>query len=246
MFGGFSLCSYICPTPSDNLFTCHFTVNCVFDTGKCKVKRSHTGISEAAAITGRGERRPRIGSSGHDSDASWYAAGASKFMMAANFFERGIDTLGSTPWKDETYEISLNLHSSCAEAYYCVGSFERMDVLLDAVFVNTRSFHDKLQAYASLVYANASRIRLMEALTMTFDVLKDLDETMPAAPGMLTISCQYLKTARMLSGKPDDIFLRQPTATDSTKATITMLSFAFFLGYTVTLYWPRSACFSWL
>jgi hypothetical protein len=157
--------------------------------------------------------------------AGRYAAGASKFMMAANFFERGIDALGSTPWKDKTYEISLNLHNSCAEAYYCVGSF----VLLDAVFENTRSFHDKLQAYATLVYANASRNRLMEALTMTFDVLKDLDEPMPAAPGMLTISCQYLKTARMLHGKPDDFFLRQPTATDSTKvATMTMLSFAFF------------------
>jgi hypothetical protein len=49
-------------------------------------------------------------------------------------------------WSAETYSISLDLHNSCAEAYYCVGSFERMDKLLDTVFEHAWSFSEKLHA----------------------------------------------------------------------------------------------------
>jgi predicted ATPase len=138
--------------------------------------------------------------------AGRYAASASNFPSAATFFENGIAALGDRAWKDETYDVSLNLHNSCAEVYYCVGSFERMDVLLDAVFENTRSFHDKLQAYTTLVYSYSSRNRMAEALNVTFDVLKDLGEPMPTAPGILTILHQYFKTAGMLRGKTDEFF----------------------------------------
>jgi hypothetical protein len=75
---------------------------------------------------------------------------------------------------------------------------------------------------------------MAEALNVTIDVLKDLGEPMPTAPGILTISYQYLKTARMLRGKTDEFFLSMPAATDSTKvAAMTLLSFAWANGYTV-------------
>jgi tetratricopeptide (TPR) repeat protein len=166
--------------------------------------------------------------------AGQHAARSSEFKIAANFFEHGIAALGISVWNAENYEVSLDLHNACAEASYCVGNFERMDVLLDAVFQQARSFRDKLQAYTTLVYANGARNLLAEAVRVALDVLTDLGEPFPASPGKFTLMCRYLKTERMLRGKTDQYFLSLPMATSHTTAvTMTMLSFVWWYGSSV-------------
>jgi hypothetical protein len=75
---------------------------------------------------------------------------------------------------------------------------------------------------------------LTEALTIASDVLKELGESIPTSPGMVTVMCEYLKTVWMMRGMTDQDILSLPLATDSTiVATMTMLNFAWWYGYGV-------------
>jgi hypothetical protein len=160
------------------------------------------------------------------------AARSSDFATAASFFEQGIAALGTHTWSTETYEVSLELHNAGAEALYSVGNFERMDALLDAVLRHAQSFRDKVQSYNTLVYANGSRNRLVEALTTAMNVLEELGEPIPKSPSKFTVLREYIRTAWMLRGKTDEYFLNLPMATNFTKAaTMTMLSFVFAYGF---------------
>jgi tetratricopeptide (TPR) repeat protein len=160
---------------------------------------------------------------------------ASSFDLATDYFEFALSVIGSTdPWDPQWYDLSLVLHNGAAEAYYCIGNFDRTDQLLALVLDHATSFDDKLQAYTTAVYTKGARHCLQEALDTAFEVLRELEEPIPSNPSSLHVLFALWKTRRMLRGKSDRFFRNLPAATNVRKiATMQMLNFAFTYSYAV-------------
>mmetsp|Transcript_21188 Transcript_21188/g.29964 ORF Transcript_21188/g.29964 Transcript_21188/m.29964 type:complete len:712 (+) Transcript_21188:623-2758(+) len=145
------------------------------------------------------------------------AARFSDFKGAAYYFELGISLLNKRHWRDQFY-LSLDLYNAAAEASYCYGNFKESDKCIDAVLSNTRFLKDKIQAYATKMYALVgARHKMQEAVDLGIYVLGELGEKIPSEASKTNIVYEILKTKWMLRGQSSEVLSQLSTACDSNK-----------------------------
>jgi hypothetical protein len=156
------------------------------------------------------------------------------FSNAAELFGCAISFLGQDVWGPDLYDISLALCNSAAEAYYCTGEFADMDQMIESVVKNASTFHDKIQAYTTLVFANGARNRLQEACSTALEVLERLGESIPESPGKARVIMEGIKLHCALRRKNLRFFVNLPAATDPDKiAAMTLLNFTAMYSYPI-------------
>jgi hypothetical protein len=156
------------------------------------------------------------------------------FSRAAELFGFAVSILGQNIWSADLYDMSLALCNSAAEAYYCTGEFANMDHMIDSVSKNAKCFHDKIQAYTTLVFANGARNCLQEACSTALEVLEMLGESIPQNPGKARVIVECIKLHCSLRRKNLRFFVNLPVATDPDKvAAMTLLNFTAMYSYPI-------------
>lgn len=160
------------------------------------------------------------------------AVKASSFRPAAAYFSFGIGLLCRDCWKDE-YEMSLDLHSSNAEVLYVLPDFERMDVMIQEVFSNSRNFNDQLRAWYVRVLSLGAQDRAVDAIKDGLHVLSELEETFPNNPTLgLRLFVEYRSIKKQLGSMTGDMIMRLPNMGDPKKlAAMQMLNLIFLNAY---------------
>lgn len=106
------------------------------------------------------------------------AALSSAFSQASNCYSIGIRLLGKKHWRRH-YRLSLGLYNAAAEMEYYGGNLARVDTLLNSVLKHATSLDDKLHAYCTQMYSQASRDDFKQAFSIGLEVLKQLGVTFP-------------------------------------------------------------------
>ena len=78
------------------------------------------------------------------------AVSSSAFLLASTYLLQGTVLLNEDSWA-ANYELSLELHSSCAEAQYATGNHIGISLSVKPIMTNGQSLQDKLRAYYTLL-----------------------------------------------------------------------------------------------
>jgi predicted ATPase len=144
------------------------------------------------------------------------AAKSSTFRTASIYLNLGIELLGSRSWRDD-YDLTLALHNAAAEMEMCTANFERMEQLLEEVFLHARHAECKIQAYATKIYALGVSDRSVEAIDTGVQVLKGLGEHFPSRHCKARMISEMRTVKRLLKGKSDEQLLRLPNVENKEK-----------------------------
>jgi predicted ATPase len=137
------------------------------------------------------------------------AAKSSTFRTASVYLNLGIELLGSRSWRED-YDLTLALHNAAAEMEMCTANFERMEKLLENVFLRARNSEDRIQAYATRIYALGVSDRAAEAIDTGVEVLKGLGEKFPSRYCKAYLISEMRTVKNLLKGKSDEQLLRLP------------------------------------
>jgi histidine kinase len=137
------------------------------------------------------------------------AAKSSTFRTASIYLNLGIELLGSRSWRDD-YDLTLALHNAAAEMEMCTANFERMEFLLEKVFLHARNSEDKIQAHATRIYALGVSDRAPEAIDTGIEVLEGLGEKFPSRYCKAYLISEIRTVKGLLKGKSDEQLLRLP------------------------------------
>jgi len=122
---------------------------------------------------------------------------SSDYHTAASYFDFGIGILCDDHWRHH-YRLSLSLFESAAEVFYCLGKWEKMNVLIQSVLTNARTVHDKLRCHKTNVISLAATNRMDEAIMTGFGVLNDLGENLFQDFGKSHLVLESAKTKTLL------------------------------------------------
>lgn len=142
------------------------------------------------------------------------AARESAFQKAAVYLLKGISLLGRDGWRAH-YELNLRLHNMAIEVSYCLGRFDEIEILVQNVLANARSFSDSLHARTSHIYSLGSRARSVDAIDSGLDVLRQLKIDLPAFPSSFQLLLSFRKTKLLLRKKSYTALLSLPRLEDS-------------------------------
>ena len=128
------------------------------------------------------------------------AMSSSAFGTAASYLDLGIKCLGPRHWRDQ-YDLSLELFNASAEVEYCHGNYDKTESQVAQVFLNARSFEDKIQSYTTRVFALGAQQKFDEAIETGLYVLGELGSPFPKRPVKMRVMIEILKTKWMLRNK---------------------------------------------
>jgi predicted ATPase len=144
------------------------------------------------------------------------AAKSSTFRTASIYLNLGIELLDSRSWRDD-YDLTLALYNAAAEMEMCTANFERMEQLLEKVFLHARNAEDKVQAYGTKIYALGVSDRSVEAIDTGILVLKGLGEHFPSRNCKAHMISEMRTVKKLLKGKSDEQLLRLPQVENKEK-----------------------------
>lgn len=161
-------------------------------------------------------KRERVAVSTLCLHAGTKAAKSSTFRTAAIYLKMGISLLDEESWQ-ENYDLALSLHNAAAEMEMCTANFEGMEALVNLVFFHATNFRDKVQAYATKIYALGVSERQEEAIDMAIEVLEELGESFSPRLSSGRLKTEMKRVNAMLRSKSDTQLLRMPIMSDEDK-----------------------------
>lgn len=144
------------------------------------------------------------------------AAKSSTFRTASIYLKLGIELLEPRSWRDD-YDLTLALHNASAEMEMCTANLERMEQLLEQVFLHARDAEDKIQAYMTKIYALGVCDRAAEAIETGILVLKGLGVTFPTRLCKARMISEVRIVKKLLKGKSNEQLLRLPNVENKEK-----------------------------
>ena len=140
------------------------------------------------------------------------AAMSSAFESAATYLKLGLKILGPPDAAFATnYPVTLNLFNAAAEMEFCRGNYNNVDRLVATIVENTKSLEDRLRAHETQIYSLGARQDLASAVRLGMQVLKELGESFPRKPGMLSLLPEVIKTKRRVASiTVDDVMKLKP------------------------------------
>lgn len=98
--------------------------------------------------------------------AAQKARSATAYIAAKSYTHIGIELLGKNGWERQ-YNTTLSLYELAAEVAYLNGDELQMELLIDAVIENTRSFLEQVNVYRIKIQANSSQNKFQEAMNLS-------------------------------------------------------------------------------
>ena len=150
-------------------------------------------------------------------DAAKRVIAQSSFSSARRYVLCGLDLLDDLNGWVNHYALQLDMQSTLAEILYCFGDMEESVESCDIVMVQAKCIEDKHRVYIVKLDALGSNLRMLDALSFGFEVLRELGEGFPRRPNQFHICLNFVKTSRLLKGRTDQSLLNIPVMTDKSK-----------------------------
>ncbi|MBW4665880.1 MAG: AAA family ATPase [Cyanomargarita calcarea GSE-NOS-MK-12-04C] len=158
------------------------------------------------------------------------AKSSTAYTAAMKHFSLGLEILGVDSWHQ--YSLCLALHEEACDAAYLCGDFEEMDRFAEKVINFGATLLDKVRVYEIKIQACIVQNKLIEALTIAFNVLKLIDIKFPEAPTKSDIQQAFQATAEQLTNKKIADLINLPEMTDlKILAAMRILSSTFSAAY---------------
>lgn len=158
----------------------------------------------------------KLGLSRFNLDAGKKAQGSTAYGAALEYYKTGIELLESGAW-DQEYDLSLALHTGCAEAAYLVGEFSLMEEMAKTVVAKAKNLLDRVKISEIKIQSCMSRHELLEAIGEARSIAKELGTPLPGKPSQPHIIFNLIKTKRALGGRSIDDLEKLPDMSDPIK-----------------------------
>jgi predicted ATPase/signal transduction histidine kinase len=135
------------------------------------------------------------------------------YKVASKYLSLGVGILAADSWLNQ-YSLTLALHEEACDAAYLCGDFEKMDKFAEKVINLGTSLLDKVRVYEIKIQACIVQNKLIEGLTIAFNVLKLIDIKFPEAPTQSDIQQAFQATTEQLTNKKIVDLINLPEMTD--------------------------------
>jgi predicted ATPase/class 3 adenylate cyclase/tRNA A-37 threonylcarbamoyl transferase component Bud32 len=144
------------------------------------------------------------------------AKASAAYLPAFDYLKMGLDLLDETHWETE-YDLVLALYTEAAEAAYLCNHFEDMEHWVAVVLEHAKTLLDKIKAYEIRIYSHLAQNRMLEAIDIALQVLKQLGISLPRKPKKWQIILALLQTKLTLGRKRIDALKELPEMTQPDK-----------------------------
>jgi PAS domain S-box-containing protein len=138
------------------------------------------------------------------------------YDLALNYLNQGRSLLAADSWQT-TYDLTLALGESTAEAAYLVGNFQQMEERVEEVLHHAKTALDKTKVYLVKIQACIAQDRFMDAIHIALQALDMLGIALPTQPDHNSIAQELSKTKRILIEKQLEDLVQLPKMTDPHK-----------------------------
>ena len=139
------------------------------------------------------------------------------FAHASRYLKYGLSLMDGLDGWTNYYELQLDLQSTLAEVLYCVGDLEACEECCDEVTSHAKRVQDKFRVYITKIDALGSGLKLEDAISFGFEVLRDLGVPFPKRPNQSLVLFNFFTTSMKLRGKTDEEILGLPVISDEIK-----------------------------
>lgn len=146
-------------------------------------------------------------------EAARRARRSNAYDAALNYFQTGLTLLGEAGWQHH-YGVALAMHTEGAHAALLARNFDAVDALVDRAIANAKTLLDSIDAYAVRIESLIAQIRMADAATLGFRVLKLLGVSFPAKCDRRRLMFEYWRVKLALWGKSTDALLNAPLMRD--------------------------------
>ncbi|MEH2088317.1 AAA family ATPase [Nostoc sp.] len=145
--------------------------------------------------------------------AAGKAKNSTAYAAARAYLQTGIELLTVNCWQDQ-YELTLSLYVAAAEAAYLNADFDGMEQIAVQVLQSAQTILDKVKIYEIQIAAQTAQSRLLEAIAVGRDALKQLGVELPIEPNNAEIGKALQVLANQLAGKRIEELADLPVMTD--------------------------------
>ncbi|MDZ7991410.1 MAG: AAA family ATPase [Nostoc sp. EfeVER01] len=145
--------------------------------------------------------------------AAGKAKNSTAYAAARAYLQTGIELLTVNCWQDQ-YELTLSLYVAAAEAAYLNADFDGMEQTAVQVLQSAQTILDKVKIYEIQIAAQTAQSRLLEAIAVGRDALKQLGVELPIEPNNAEIGKALQVLASQLAGKRIEELADLPVMTD--------------------------------
>ena len=116
-------------------------------------------------------------------------------------------------WKKH-YTFTHEIRQAGAEIAYLAGNFEDMDSIIDDVCEHAKTFLEKVPVYEIRIQERISQNKLIEAVEISFGILRQLGISIPEKPGKIDMLMAFVRNKYFLIGKNPESMITLPIMTD--------------------------------
>ncbi len=147
------------------------------------------------------------------------ATRSAAFAPAADYYRRAHAHLAYDAW-ETSYEETLAIHIEGARAAYLDNDEERMNQLLDVAIAKAKTVLDRVAAREVRIQAMASAQRLQDAITLSFEVLRELGVELSRHPTPEDTGAAIGRVVARLEGREAAQLESLPMASDPEAAAV--------------------------
>ncbi|MEH1799840.1 MAG: AAA family ATPase [Nostoc sp.] len=141
------------------------------------------------------------------------AKNSTAYAAARAYLQTGIELLTVNCWQDQ-YELTLSFYVAAAEAAYLNADFDGMEQIAVQVLQSAQTILDKVKIYEIQIAAQTAQSRLLEAIAVGRDALKQLGVELPLEPNNAEIGKALQVLASQLASKRIEELADLPAMTD--------------------------------
>ncbi|MBN3893155.1 MAG: AAA family ATPase [Nostoc sp. JL31] len=141
------------------------------------------------------------------------AKNSTAYAAARAYLQTGIELLTINCWQDQ-YELTLSFYVAATEAAYLNADFDGMEQIATIVLQSAQTILDKVKIYEIQIAAQTAQSRLLEAIAVGRDALKQLGVELPIEPNNAEIGKALQVLASQLAGKRIEELADLPMMTD--------------------------------
>jgi len=147
------------------------------------------------------------------------ALASNAYTSALNYLKAGIELLKDDSWKED-YHLTLEFYQEAAIAADLIGSFDEMDRLANAVYMNAETILDTIKISDMLIFSLNGRNQVSESIKTGLRVLRKLGVRLPAKPGILRVIYAIISVKFLMRGKSFEKLIELPKMEDPHKLAI--------------------------
>ncbi|MGF1677537.1 MAG: AAA family ATPase [Rivularia sp. (in: cyanobacteria)] len=141
------------------------------------------------------------------------------YQEALKYLNVGRELLVSNCWETE-YELTLGLYEALAEVTYLIGDFQASEEFIEVVLTQAKTLLEKVKVYEIKIQVYTSQNKLVKAISIAREILKEFGVTFPEQPTQEDIQKELKETAAIIGDKSIEELANLPSITDTTQLAI--------------------------